>query len=224
MDKYSKLRGMIRSIVKELQDEKDLEEITTTSNVAGYNTPSAFKKSDGRDTDAKPDNDYIDRINSGTGYTRVNETKLNERLEGRNVKVNIGSDNKPKWVRGTVSMEYGTRITVDISPKRDTSKLISVSKGDLMNKNKIIFESKLNENRWLDLKKSEGTPNKKIGEGIRNIRRQIQEIEKFVEWYSKIKSESGLSSDALWKRTNKHLAVIRERLNKLSQKITELSS
>jgi len=147
----SQLRELIRELLKELQTD-ELEEISTTGNVAGYNTPNAFKKTDGTYEDSKPDNAYIDRINSGTGYTRVYE------------------------------------------------------------------------NRWVDLRKSEGTPNKKIGEGIRNIRRQLQEIEKFVEWYGKIKSESGLDSSSYWKRTQKHLSVIRERLNKLSQKITNLSS
>lgn len=151
MDSEMKIKEMIRKMVREIQRE-DLDEMTTTGNVAGYNTPNAFKKSSGAIPSDKPDNAFVDRINKGTGYTRVYE------------------------------------------------------------------------NRWVDLKKAEGSPNKKIGEGIRNIRRQIQEIEKFVEWYSKIKSESGLSSDSLWKRTNKHLTVIRERLNKLSQKLTNLSS
>jgi hypothetical protein len=144
------LQELIRELLKELQSD-ELEEISTTGGVAGYNTPNAFKKTNGTDEESKPDNAYVDKLNKGTGYTRVYE------------------------------------------------------------------------NRWVDLKKSEGSPNKKIGEGIRNIRKQIQEIEKFVEWYSKIKSESGLDSGSYWKRTQRHLSVIRERMDKLSHKIRELS-
>ena len=79
-------------------------------------------------------------------------------------------------------------------------------------------------NRWNELKKTEGTPNQKIGVGIRNMRNQLQEIEQFIEWYSKIKNENGLNSSDYWKRTQKHLNVIRERLNKISAKITNLSA
>ena len=79
-------------------------------------------------------------------------------------------------------------------------------------------------NRWNELKKTEGPPNQKIGVGIRNMRNQLQEIEQFIEWYSKIKNENGLNSSDYWKRTQKHLNVIRERLNKISAKITNLSA
>jgi hypothetical protein len=79
-------------------------------------------------------------------------------------------------------------------------------------------------NRWNALKQNEGTPNQKIGVGIRNMRSQLQEIEQFIEWYSKLKTENGLSSNDYWKRTQKHLNVIRERLNKISAKITNLSA
>jgi hypothetical protein len=89
----------------------------------------------------------------------------------------------------------------------------------------IVGYTQVNEatNRFQQLRKEEATPNQKIGKGIREMRTQIQEIEKFVEWYSKIKTENGLDSSQYWKRTQKHLNVIRERLNKISQKIQNLS-
>lgn len=145
----NKLRSIIRDIILEIKEE-EIEEITQTSAVAGYNTPNAFKKTDGRDEDAEPDGEYVDRLNKSTGYRRVNE------------------------------------------------------------------------NRWLELKNSDGTPNQKLGKGIREIRYQLKEIENFVNWYSKIKNESGLESDAYWKRTQKHLNAIRERLHSLSKKMREL--
>ena len=48
-------------------------------------------------------------------------------------------------------------------------------------------------------------------------------MEKFVTWYGKIKNESGLDSADYWKRTQRHLTKIRERIDKLSQKIRDLS-
>ena len=147
----SKLKETIRQIVKELQEE-DLDEISTTGGVAGYNTPNAFTKTDGTDVDAETDDDYIKRINKSTGYTKVNE------------------------------------------------------------------------NRYHELRKSEGTPNQKIGVGIRELRKQLSEIEKFVSWYGNIKTENEMGYSDYWKRTQKHLSKISERLSKLSLKVRELSS
>ena len=40
----NRLKEIIRGIVKEIQDEKELEEMTGTGAVAGYDTPNAFSK------------------------------------------------------------------------------------------------------------------------------------------------------------------------------------
>lgn len=144
----SKLKELVRQLVKEIEsEENELDEMTTTGNVSGYNTPAAFTKPG-------------------------SEKKKNKRLE--------------KATGGTI-----------------------VGEG---------------VNRWNELRKNEGTPNQKIGVGIRNMRSQLQEIEQFIEWYSKLKTENGLSSNDYWKRTQRHLNVIRERLNKISAKITNLSA
>lgn len=148
-----KLKEMIRGIIDELNNEEEIEEISTTGGVAGYNTPYAFGKKSDEKEKAK-------RMAKSTGYSLVGEAK----------------------------------------------KIVEVS------------------NRYQQLRRDEGTPNQKIGKGIREMRAQIQEIEKFVEWYSKIKTESDLDSSQYWKRTQRHLNVIRERLNKISQKIQNLSA
>lgn len=143
----SEFKKLVREII-----EDELEEISVTGNVAGYNTPHAFKKSDGTDTDDEPESDFVKRINTGTGYTKIKE---------------------------------GT-------------------------------------NRFHQLRKEEGSANQKIGVGIRNIRTQLREIEKFIEWYGKIKTENGLESSDYWKRTQRHLYKIRERLTTISNKLRKL--
>ena len=40
----ARLKEIIRTIVREIQSEKELEEMTVTGAVAGYDTPSAFAK------------------------------------------------------------------------------------------------------------------------------------------------------------------------------------
>jgi hypothetical protein len=79
------------------------------------------------------------------------------------------------------------------------------------------------ENRWLALKQDESTAESKIGKGISNINRQLKEMEQFLNWYGKIKNESGVNNKTYWKRTNSHIYSIKERLLKLDQKIRQIS-
>ena len=81
----------------------------------------------------------------------------------------------------------------------------------------------VNENRWLALKQEESTAQSKIGRGISNINKQLREMERFLNWYGKIKNESGVSNKSYWKRTNSHIYSIQERLLKLDQKIRQIS-
>ena len=144
----NRLKELIEDLISEIENEDvDIEEATTTGDIAGYNTPNAFKDTDGTDEDDEAD---VDRIIKVSGYDKVNE------------------------------------------------------------------------NRWHELRKSEGTPKQKIGVGIRNINKQLSEMESFLKWYGRIKKENGLKTEDQWKRTQKHLYKIRERLNRISTSISEL--
>jgi len=81
----------------------------------------------------------------------------------------------------------------------------------------------VNENRWLELKNEEASAQAKIGRGISNINKQLREMERFLNWYGKIKNESGVNNKSYWKRTNNHIYSIQERLLKLDQKIRQIS-
>jgi len=146
-----RFKEIIRNIVREMMTQDEIDESTTTASVDGYNTPNAFKKTDGTDEDEETDDKFVDRINQSTGFKRVSE------------------------------------------------------------------------NRWHELRKSDGAPKQKIGVGIRNINKQLSEMEQFLKWYGKIKQESGMSADDHWKRTKTHLFKIKERLSKIQRRISELS-
>ncbi len=83
--------------------------------------------------------------------------------------------------------------------------------------------SVVKENRWLALKNEESSAQAKIGKGISNINKQLAEMEQFLNWYGKIKNESGVDNKSYWKRTNSHIYSIKERLLKLDQKIRQIS-
>ena len=145
------LRKLVEDLIAEIEQENvDIDEATTTGDVAGYNTPNAFKDTDGTDEDEENDDEFVDAINKGNGYKRVSE------------------------------------------------------------------------NRWLELKKDESTPRQKIGRGISQVNKQLSEIETFLRWYGKIKKEGDLNSNQYWKRTQKNLFRIRERLNNIVTQISKL--
>ena len=130
--------------IREILRKSMIDEMNTTGNAEGYNTPFAFSKKGGEKEKAKRQADL-------TGYTPVNE------------------------------------------------------------------------NRWLELKNEEATAQAKIGRGISNINKQLKEMERFLNWYGKIKNESGVDNKSYWKRTNGHIYSIKERLIKLDQKIRQIS-
>ena len=88
---------------------------------------------------------------------------------------------------------------------------------------KLAGYSVVSENRWIELKKEDSPAYIKVNKGISNINKQLAEIEKFMGWYGRLKQENGVSNQNFWKRTNKHIYSIKERLLKLEQQIRKIA-
>ena len=94
---------------------------------------------------------------------------------------------------------------------------------------KVVKES-INEakqkrpvNRWLELKNDESMhPHKKMAMGLKELKYQLKEVEKFFNWYNKIKTMNELDSQNYWKRTNNHIYTIKEKLIKIAKTIQEI--
>ena len=193
----ARLKEIIRTIVKEIQSEKELDEMTGTGAVAGYDTPAAFSKPG---QTAKKNN----RLAKISGGEVVNDLE-----EGKD------------WLKNDVPAN--SKKPLEIKPTAvDCS-----DSGEIADKSGMILakdddEASLNENRWLAIKKEDGSPKAKMSKGISSIKQQLGEVEKFVNWYSKIKNENGVKRGDYYKRTNKSLHKIKERLMNLSEKIRTL--
>ena len=78
-------------------------------------------------------------------------------------------------------------------------------------------------NRWLELKNDETMhPHKKMAMGLKELKYQLKEVEKFFNWYNKIKTMNELDSQNYWKRTNNHIYTIKEKLIKIAKTIQEI--
>jgi hypothetical protein len=193
----ARLKEIIRGIVKEIQSEKELEEMTGTGAVAGYDTPAAFSKPG---QTAKKNK----RLANVTGGEVVDDLE-----EGKD------------WLKNDVPADSKKPLAI-----KPTS-ISSADAGGIADKSGMILakvddDASLNENRWLAIKNEDGSPKAKMSKGISSIKQQLGEVEKFVNWYSKIKNENGVKRGDYYKRTNKSLHKIKERLMNLSEKIRTL--
>ena len=193
----NRLKEIIRGIVKEIQSEKELEEMTGTSAVAGYDTPNAFSKPG---QTAKKNK----RLANVTGGEVVDDLE-----EGKD------------WLKNDVPAN--SKKPLEMKPITTDSS----NSGEIADKSGMILakddeDASLNENRWLAIKNEDGSPKSKMSKGITSIKQQLGEVEKFVNWYSKIKNENGVKRGDYYKRTNKSLHKIKERLMNLSEKIRTL--
>lgn len=94
---------------------------------------------------------------------------------------------------------------------------------DINSFNNYKLKEIVQENRWTELKNEDTPANAKIGRGISNINKQLAEMEKFLNWYGKLKQESGISNENYWKRTNGNIMKIKERLIRLESQIRKIS-
>ena len=191
----NKLREIIRTLVKEIQSEDELEEMTGTGAVAGYNTPAAFSKPG---QTAKKNN----------RLAKISGAEIVDDLEEAKIKENIGVlDLKPEKLKPTATP---SNKEDEKDEELGTLSGMEVAEDGLNN---------ISENRWLELKREDASPQKKIAVGLRSVKSQLSEIEKFVNWYSRLKTESNLDRTGYYKRTYGNLNSIKERLNKIAEKI-----
>jgi len=193
----NRLKEIIKGIVKEIQNETELEEMTGTGAVAGYNTPAAFSKPG----QTAKKNKRLANVTGGEVVDDLEEAK--------------------DWLKNDVPAD--SKKPLAIKP----TAISSADAGGIADKSGMILakdddEASLNENRWLAIKNEEGSPKAKLSKGLSSIKQQLGEVEKFVNWYSKIKNENGVKRGDYYKRTHKSLHKIKERLMNLSEKIRTL--
>lgn len=86
-----------------------------------------------------------------------------------------------------------------------------------------IVTKELNENKYYEYKNDTSkTPHRKIAEAISQLNRNLQEVERVIRMNSRLKTESGIASEQLWKRTQQGLLKLESRLLGLATRIREI--
>ena len=118
---------------------------------------------------------------------------------------------------------YGDKDEREISHMLDTFDNWAMNHDGNMRED--INEAKVKRpvNRWLELKNDDTMhPHKKMAMGLKELKYQLAETEKFFNWYNKIKTMNELDSTNYWKRTQNHIYKIKERLINIAKTIQEI--
>lgn len=137
------------------------------------------------------------------------ETELDE----ANTTANIDGYETPHAFSGKNSKERRKKTATQLG--------YSIVDNDVEN----IDEGKIKRgvNRWLELKNDDSMhANKKLAVGLKELKYQLAEVEKFFNWYNKIKNINELDSDSYWKRTNGHIYKIKERIINIARTLQEI--
>jgi hypothetical protein len=215
MLKKESLKKYIDELIHEV--EKELEESNVTGNTDGYQTPHAFSR--------KSDSQRRKKIATQLGYSVVdndvdNITETNLQDREKQLK---GLPNGAKVSGGG----YGPFVKIGansfknkISGKLYHSAALASHIGNFKD---FKIDESITENRWLELKNDTSMhANKKLATGLKELKYQLAEVEKFFSWYNKIKNINELDSDNYWKRTNTHIYKIKERLINIARTLQEI--
>jgi hypothetical protein len=245
----NKLNKFLEELIQEI--EKELDEATTSGAAGAYSTPNAFSdkgKSDkkrkkkiattlgysvvGNDVGNIDEGKYNYKADALTAYFKgkidakeLDKIARDDFKSGIATKKELSNFLSNKFTQDVMSDTYGIPAGTLIKRVRGLMKFAE-GKGDGVPQGyNPMVESKVKRpiNRWLAIKNDETKhPHKKMAMGLKELKNQLAETQKFFNWYNKIKTMNELDSNQYWKRTNKHIYKIKERLVNIAKTIQEI--
>ena len=217
-----------------LQDEEELDEMSATGAVAGYNIPAAFAKPGKWRNKSKT----YESVNTPPSFRWKDETPQRPESDEEvfNDKFPFASNENYWWQSD--NNEYPTKFYAD-GMGTNSIKDKTTRKGNLPNtatpirkpKNEYIQVQEAMDSKYEQLIESyrayatgdaKSTPEQKIKHTIKEVARQLQEIEKTINYASRLKTESGVARNGYGNSVESALNKISERLIKISERVRAL--
>ncbi len=198
---------------------EDLDEMSATGAVAGFNTTAAFA-APGKWRGKKAKYESIDESAPVSkqykpGHYQVVE--FDEEVQNDKFPFSIDED---KW--------WNKELGYPSKPLTNTPGTVHKKDHDQKKQKKDsiaeLMETKYEQliEGYRDFKSGDDKPSKKVKSTIQEIAKKLQEIETLVNYNSRLKNESGVTSSAYGPGTMKALTKISERLIKISERIRSL--
>ena len=195
--------------------DEELDEMSTTGAVAGYNTPGAFLSL--AQYEKKKKKIKYESVNTPPTFRWKDDVhQTPESSEETSQDKFPFSDDMEKWpnkdqeypVKFT-NQPYGTANIPDMSAKVY----------EMMDSK---YEKLIESYRRFTTEDKHLSPEKKVRNTIMDLAKKLQEIETLVNYNTKLKIESGISASGYNSSTQKALTKISERLIKISERVRAL--
>lgn len=207
--------------------DDDIEEQNVTGAIAGYSTPAAFRKTVKRVGYASGVEESVNKPASFK-WKETGHQKPESNEETAQDKFPFSTDIE-KWPMN--DQEYPTRFsdqpygTANIKDRTEKITSSEYRKNQKIGIEEILekkYEQLIESYRNFSTADSKTTPEQKVKNTIKEVARKLQEIETMVNYNSRLKTESGVTSSAYGNSTKKALAKISERLIKISERVRAL--
>ncbi len=214
-DEYLHHRRKVRKRAV-LQDEEDLEEQNITGAIAGYNTPAAFAKPGKWKNKSKTYESVIVSPNWKLGDYQAPEDEQEEYTD----KFPFAEDDAFWQHKNYKYPSVNLTDTPGLSKRKD--KTVNHMKHAVAEVMDSKYEKLIESYRAYATGDAKTTPEQKIKHTIKEVARQLQEIERTVNYASKLKTESNIAKTGYGSSVENALSKISERLIKISERVRSL--
>jgi hypothetical protein len=206
-------------------DELELDEISTSGAVGSYMTPNAFANASDATVQSggmKRVKNVREAVSTPPTYRPGEYQKPESEEEEYNEKFPFAIDDA-KWYNRP--MKYPSIDLTDTPsqakkanqpPIKPVRPLADILGETVDSKYEQLIES------YRNFKKGDDKPSSKVKRTIQEIAMKLREIETLVEYNSRLKTESGVTSSHYGPSTTKALNKISERLIKISERVRAL--
>ena len=213
-DEYLHHRRKVRKRVI-LQDDEELEE-NVTSAIAGYNIPAAFAKPGKWKNKSKT----YESVNVSPNWKYGEYQAPEDEQEEYTDKFPFAEDDKQWQHKNYKYPSVDLTNTPGLSKRKDkTTNYMKSAVAEAMDSK---YEKLIESYRAYATGDSKTTPEQKIKHTIKEVARQLQEIERTVNYASKLKTESNIARNGYGSSVDSALTKISERLIKISERVRAL--
>ena len=226
-DKY--LHKRLGKVAK-MDEEEEIDEMSSTGGVAGYMTPKAFGKADDDTVEAmgmkrvKKTNKIFRPMENKSSYKKmmsemygvVDELHLQEA-------VNPELDKAVKRFIDALAKKYGYKSSDAVMAVFQALTRLNLIHNSVKYKAPAGFEIEEAVSYRQYKKDESASPSQKVNKSIMEVNKMLAEIEKIVHNNIRLKTETGVDSSQFWKQTGNRINKINERIVRISNRLKELS-
>ena len=197
-------------------EEDDLDEQNATGAIGGYNIPAAFAKP-GK---WKNKNNTYESVNVSPSWKLGDYQSPEDEEEEYTDKFPFAMDDKEWQHKSYKYPSVDLRDTPGLSKRKDKTK--KYNKPTVAEAMDAKYERLVESYRAFATGDAKLTPESKIKHTIKQVAKQLQEIEQTVNYASRLKTESGVARNGYGSSVETALNKISERLIKISERVRAL--